>query len=299
MSDKKEIGMRVFAVVALVHVLLILAAIPWIASLSQPLLPEEFRQERERYTVTVSAAQEATIEAMREASSSFEVLVIGTVEPTRDAFPTSRTSTPVPSYRATPASSPTSELGSTTPTPVMESYLPVSASVGTPTITPRQIVVRSQKASIVPTTTPTVLSTQTTTAMPLLALPSRSIDVKDIITEGMLAEQIERDINQSSLSGLTVRLSPNGISAIAFVTVIPGFEQRIKARGVLAIENYNLVVRISSIRSNGVNVTERYRGQLESIVNSSLYRLLPQRYVQSYELADGEIRVFSKMKSEY
>lgn len=306
--------MRTYTAIVLVGTLLVLAMVPWIVSscASQPLLPDEFHQERESYTATVSAAQDATIEAMRKAPSTPKVLIIGTVRSaSRTPTPTSPSATRTPST-ATLTSSPTSGEavpGSTmTVTPPRTPTLPSSSIIivntvvaaESPTTTPRRIIVRSQGSPKVPTETlaetPAASPTQSGTATLLPALPSGLIDTEDVITEEMLTEQVKQDADDSSLSDLTIQLTPDGINAIALATIFPGIKRRIEASGTFAVENYSLVVRVSSIQLDGLDVTERYRGQLESSVNSSLYRLLPQRYVQSYELADGEVRVYSKVR---
>jgi hypothetical protein len=128
------------------------------------------------------------------------------------------------------------------------------------------------------------------------ALPSGLVDIEDVITEAMLTEQAKQDADDDSLSDLTVRLTDEGVTAIGFITVFPGIRQQLDVSGTLVVENYSLVFEVASIELEGRDVTERYRAQLESRINTSLYRLLPQRYVQSYELADGEIRVESGIR---
>jgi len=305
--------MRSHVAIILVCVLIVLAMMPWIVSscAQRPLLPDELRQERENYTATVSAAQGATIEALRRAPSTPKVIIIGTVTPAR------YTKGPVPSPAihtrsiATPGSSQTSEgavprstmMATPTGTPAEPSSIITVNTVvvvESPTLTPRRVVVRSEASPEglieVPIETPTVSATESITDTLSPALPSGLVDTEDVITEEMLTEQVKRDAGDYSLSDLSIKLTSDGISAIALVTIFPGIKRRIEANGTFAVENYSLVIKVSSIRFDGLDVTERYRGQLESSINSSLYRLLPQRYVQSYELEDGEIHVYSKVK---
>ena len=161
----KEIRMRTYAAIILVCILLVLAMVPWIviSCTPQPLVPDEFRQERESYTATVSAAQDATIEAMRKAPSTPKVLIIGTVQPvSRTPGPTSPSATPTPST-ATLTPSPTGEEAvpelTMTATPLRTPTLPASSIVIVNTIveaesstaTPRRIIVHSQEGPEVST----------------------------------------------------------------------------------------------------------------------------------------------------
>ena len=293
---REKIRMRIYTTIILSCAFFILALAPWIVSncASQSLVPEEFHRGRERYEATVSAAQEATIEAIREAPSTSIVFVVGTLEASRTPDPmpfSAATATSVSSQRREDA-----DLSLTTPVPESISVLPLPVSTVTPAVTPRQITIRSQAVSQTPTRIPIIPTLQNVKATFSPDLPSGLVDTKDVITEEMLAEQIKADINHSSLSNLTIKLSPDGISAIALITILPSIKQRVEAKGIFAIEEYNLVVKVSEIRLDGLDMTKRYRGQLESSINSSLYRLLPQRYIQSYELANGEITVYSKIK---
>jgi hypothetical protein len=127
-------------------------------------------------------------------------------------------------------------------------------------------------------------------------LPSGLVDTEDVVTEESLTQQVQEDLDDGSLSELTISLSPDGVQATAIVERLRGVRQRIEAEGTLAVGDYLLVVEVSSIELDDLDVTDLYRGELESRINSSLYRLLPQRYVQSYELAVGEVRVWSKVR---
>jgi hypothetical protein len=170
----------------------------------------------------------------------------------------------------------------------------------TPTPTTRRIVIQSETSPVSPTETPTEIPvaspTESSTGTVLPATPLGLVETEDVITEGMLTEQVKRDADDDSLSDLTIGLAPEGISAVAFVTIFPGIKRRIEASGTFAVDNNSLVVTVSTIQFDDLDVTERYRGQLESSLNSSLYRLLPQRYVQSYKLGDGEVRVYSRVR---
>jgi len=122
------------------------------------------------------------------------------------------------------------------------------------------------------------------------------VDVEDVLTQEMLAAQMTKDAEGTDLSELTVALDRNGVSATGIVRIFPAFRRPITATGNFAVENESLVVKIAQILFNGRDVTEEHRAELESNVNSSLYRLLPQRYVQSFEMEDGQVIVRSKMR---
>jgi hypothetical protein len=131
---------------------------------------------------------------------------------------------------------------------------------------------------------------------PSIILPLYLEDTEDLITESALATQLEQDTNDVSLSISSLRIGYDGIRITGTITNLPEQTHSLVAFGSFSIDNYSLVVQLSSILIDGLDASSSYRTQVESRINSSLYRLLPQRYVQSYELDEGEIRVFSKVR---
>lgn len=279
--------------VILVCFLLILAMVPWIISscAPRPLLPAELREAPGSYETAVVLTQQAEIDWMRTATSIPNVFVIGTIKVTEEPG--------VGSPAAAPDTTPATSLALTPTNEVAQSISSVAVhtivAASSPTATALRIVIPAEASPETPAATPEALPTEGSVASSGPALPSGLVNTEDVITEELLTEQMARDA-EGSLSDLTIRLTPDGFDAISVVTVLPGVQWRIEAQGAFAVENYSLVVKVSSIQSDGLDVTERYRGQLESSANTSLYRLLPERYVQSYELGDGEIRVYSKVR---
>lgn len=271
--------------ILVVFFLILLAVLPWIIVFfaSQPLLPEELRQERSRYETRVATAQDATIEAMRQATSAPEVIVIGTV-----LLPnTSATETIAPDDLTMS----TATTGSQTAVSIVTPITTPDASVQTETT----IIIHTDAAATLPSSTsaPMTASSTVTSTIPL---PSGLVDTVDVITEMMLVEQVKQDTDDIVLSNLIIHLSSDGIYAVSEVNVVPGMNQRFEAYGEFTIANHSLVIRFNSIFLDGDDITESSRAWLESGVNSSLYNLLPERYVQDYRLAEGEILVYSKVK---
>jgi len=321
--------MRTHTAFALVVVLLALAIAPWaISSCAQePLLPNELRQQPTRYQLTVDASQNATRQAERAATSAPpKVIPLGTAPVTPEnqtsvpptEAPTATLTAAAPTITAT---APISTEVSLTPAVESSTVVVISTSAVTdmPEATPRVIVVRSPSgvadATNMPQSTPTpaasapvtatasattpTLDTAVVTAPSAAAgapTPTGMMDVEDILTEEMLAAQMRKDAEGTSLSDLTVNLDRSGVAATGVVRIFPAFRRPITATGNFAVENESLVIKISSILFNGRDVTEKHRAELESNVNTSLYRLLPQRYVQSFEMEDGRVIVHSKMR---
>jgi len=255
-------------------ILVVLALLPWVvrATRPQPLLPEELRQARQHYEATVEAAQDGTITAIRQATSVPNIRIIGTV-----AGGATVESRPEPA----PMPEPTLE----TIIIVVQNTLPATEPPPASTLPP-------EATAIVGATE----STLTNSVVGGPPLPATLIPVEDTITEVQLAEQIRLDAGSSTLPNLSLTITPDGIRAASVVTIFPGIEQQIEAGGVLDIENYGLVFRAEYVQLNGEDVSARYRESLESQINTSLYRLLPGRFVQSYALGIGEIRVQSGVR---
>ena len=124
------------------------------------------------------------------------------------------------------------------------------------------------------------------------------VDVDDIITDQMLNEQVQKDADSGTISDLTVELGPDGVRAYGTVSVLLGLRRPIEMQGTFAVEEERLVAIATSIVFNGQDVTEPYRHTIEERVNWSLYKLLPQRYVRSFELSWSQVKVHSQMRRQ-
>lgn len=288
-------------------------------------------QPGEVNVVVISALDDAEfVEDSEEIASppSPTAELASTAEPTATAEVTSTLElTPVADFEAgvedLPAT-PATVISETRTTPtatvmVTRTQIPVSTGessttvrvIGTvtapvPLTTTIRVVVQSEPTAPAPTTTPTgTLGTASTDDPPALATPSRPplpagmVEAEDIITESSLRDQLAADAAGSDLvlGDLAVSLDSDGVRATAMVETLLGVSQPVDVTGTFAVENDSLVFQVSVIRLNGKNVTSLYRGQLVSSVNSSLYRLLPQRYVKSFTLGDGQVLVNSLTRS--
>jgi hypothetical protein len=121
------------------------------------------------------------------------------------------------------------------------------------------------------------------------------IDVTDILTEAMITAQIQQDMHDDSIQNLVIMLTPEEVRGTG-VYVKQGVQKPLQVVGALAIENEGLIVRITSIKVGSLDVTADQRGGLESTLNSSIYRLLPERFVQSYQLEQGQVVVQSRKR---
>jgi len=299
--------MRVYPAVVLVLVLLILAAVPWIVSscAPYPLLPDPLREEPLHFTETVKAARTATIGAERKGTSAVKVIPLGTLslEAEDGSTPTVVTDTPTPESPSPPPV-PSSTLESTaTPAPIeatsqpterVTSKITVRTAVLTQTVqaTGTSIIIRRTTSPDSPIPPPTTTETAFASPVP----PQGLVDVEDVITEDMLTAQVEQDGNDTSISDLNIHLTPDGVVATGRVSVLPGIKRPIEVKGTFAVENDSLVMKVTSILLNDIDVTDQYRVQLEDEVGWSLYQLLPQRYVRSYELAEGQLIVHSEVR---
>jgi len=313
--------------IVLICILLVLSMAPWVVSYAspRPLLPAEFGQKRSDYQTAVAVAQAATRRAMSDAPSTVMVRPIGTLDVT-SAVPTEATSIPigiradatatagtgerktrvigVPDATASIHAASTTAISTVSASSVVTvrtvsataSVTKTESVLPTPTLATLHIVVDSNASPTTRVVTPVVSDPAATMPAVEPLRPLRLVDTQDVITEEMLTEQIRLDADDDSLSGLTIKMMPDGISGVGVTTFFPGIEGRIEARGVLAVKHDSLVVEVSSIYLDGKDVTEQYSSQLESGVNSSLYRLLPQRYVDSFEIGFGQVRVFSKVR---
>jgi len=247
-----------------VGMLLILAMLPWLVTSCSPqsLVPNDIRQEPLQYDATVSAAQAATINAVRSATSVISVIPIGTID--MPSIVTQSLSTSVVVINTVTAS-PNSEIS------------PASVSTG-----------------LIETPTPIFTSTKETEGAP--STPIGLIDTEDIITEEQLTEQLKTEPEGSELKDLNVTLLENGFQINSGLSMFPVNNQQVEVHGVFIIKNYSLVVSISSITLNGDDVTSSYHEEIESRMDTSLYRLLPERYVQSFIILNGRLLVSSKFR---
>lgn len=268
--------MRRVAVAILVLALIVLALVPWAANSmrSRPLLPDDLPLARQQYESTVEAAQDGTIAAIRQATSMPTIRIIGTVAGAT-------------TIATTPTATPTTTATLQSIVIVVQSTLPATAAVNQPPPT------AGAEATLAATEPPATPSPAAGNGPPT---PANMVDIADVITDAALAEQIRRDAAGDALPELSLHISPDGISATSAVAIFPGLAAQIEAGGTLAVENNSLVFRADFVRMDGEDVTARYGATLESQINTSLYHLLPGRYVQSFELATGEIRVASRVR---
>lgn len=272
----------------LILALALLASLPWLlmATRPQPLLPEDLRLARAHYEATVEAAQDGTIAAGRQATSVPNIRVIGTVA-------------------GGPTTEPQPEPASLTPGATLETIVIVIQST-LPVTEPPPVILLTPQADATEPALPTgnpspggeaspAGPSDPTAASPGPPTPANLVAIEDRITEAQLADQIRLDAD-NGLPDLSLTITPEGIRAASAVTLFPGITQRIEAGGVLSIQDNNLVFQTEFVRLNGDDVSALYGDRLESQINTTLYRLLPGRFVRSYELGLGEIRVQSGVR---
>lgn len=255
---------------------LLLASLPWLFTSCQPgsLLPNEFIEERAGYDATVSMAQDATSEAMRQAQSTVMVEPIKTLASAEIQPPTDDSNSTIESevqiFTISPQTKP-AEI--TTPIPVQPSS----------TVEPTNMITQTPTSDMATT----VLAPST---------PIGMIDVEDILTEAMLVDQLREDDDENDLTNVRISISEQGLTLSADLDVFAGIKQNIHAEGSFTVKEDNLVVEISSIKLENSDVTRLYKKNFESRVATSLYKLLPLRYVQGFEMRNGEVIVRSKMR---
>lgn len=308
--------MQRFSIVILCS-LFVVAAAPWLVSscAPNPLLPPQLSAERADYETRVAVAQQATLAAQRLATSPPpRVVPIGTLDPVNVALPI----TPTLTAPAAPLTT-TTELTTTTvvsKSPSTDAATAVMATVPaanstvrilgratvTQTGTPISTVVIVRATQQPPTTsvvTSTVDPSMTNTLTAVTAIASapqvnmRGMSaVEDIITDEMLREQVQKSNSDGSFSDIGVSITPDGVR-VTGKTSATLIEQPFTMTGTFFVENESLAIKVESILLNGVNVTARYRSQLEDEIRWQLYQLLPQRFVQSFTLNEGQIVVQS------
>lgn len=263
--------MRKISIILAVCFLLAVSFIPWLLSGCNPnsLVPEELVQKPRRYEATVRAAQNATIEANRQVTSAAQIILIGTMEPPRNG------ESGTGMLQAVQVSTVVITTGTASEWPVSES---------TPTSTPAPVI------TSIPEMTPTAA------ALYLPPTPMGMINIEDVITAEMLTEQLKSDAAGNDLTDLKVSLSPDGIHVEGAVVLLKGFKQSISADGTFEVKDYSLIVNIQLIKLGDKDVTQQYDQEMESRVETSLYRLLPGRYVQKYQFLDGTVLVYSMKK---
>jgi len=262
-----RISVRKIAILLLVVFFLCLSVFPWLLSSCNPrsLVPDDLIQAPTLYDATVVAAQNATVDAMRNATSAYKIATIGLIETSEDEAGGSPLATSVPSTLLIITSVIDSIPSAETNT--------ISTPIYTLTLTPEV----SNNGFLPPT-------------------PIGLVDIEDLITAEALNRQLKADAEGSKLTELTVSLSPNGIHADGVIALFPGVQQPVVADGTFEVEDYSLTVKILSITIGDVDVTQKYYEQLKSRVETSLYRLLPGRYVQNFQMSDGAVTVYSKIR---
>lgn len=300
--------------ILLIGVLLLVAAAPWIAAscASRPLLPRQLREERDQYDAGVATAQQATSDArLTETPIPPKVVPIGTIKlPVGALSPTATRGIYTPTVTVTLTVPPLSPTATSTGTAVLSTSVEVNVTsavarstvkiVGsvfiTGTATPvGNVTVRSTpmpEASAPPT-----LTASSAEITPTLTAPQVNtrgmVEVEDVITAAMLMAQVQRSIEDDSLTLVALDITPQGIRAVGQATLVGTLQQPLEMQGTFVVENESLVVDVTSVLLNGRDVTARYGSALEDEIRWQLYQMLPQRFVQSYTLYDGQIVVRS------
>lgn len=257
--------------------------------------------------ITILAPSPTPVATNPPATSIATVRVIGTVavEATETGNP-SHIATPAETavtYTAVPedTTAPPTMTTSTQPTTVSTGQpSPTVSRTATPAVAPGKLT-----STPLPARTPAVSGTPTEPrSVPTSAgespdgppTPIGLKDTEDTLTEQMLEDQITHDAENDGLSDINVTLRSDGIEATAIAVAGPGITRKIDVKAEFAVEQFSLVAKVVSVRSGDSDLTSSYKAPLESRLNTSLYRLLPQRWVQSFELGDGYVRVYSKVR---
>ena len=302
----------------MILVLCLVAVAPWLVGTCspRPLMPQQLRDERNQYQTRVAAAQEATADYQRRATSPPpKVIPIGTVAQvvgvaTNTAFTITPALTPIDDSAAALPATPDVSVVPTVATATLEAAAIAAQSAKstvriltstlvTQTVTPTAgiVVVRSTPLPVA-TSAPTVTGTVPETMPAPVAVARQSdlsgmVEVEDIITEANLTDRAQQGIEGDSIAGLAIGITAEGLSVQGEAVIVGAVRRPFEMSGTFAVENESLVVKVVSILLDGQDVTEQYRSQLEESIRWELYRLLPQRYVQSYVLTDGQILVRS------
>ncbi len=272
-------------VVALLLVVTTLCGLPMIVLevFAQPLTPSELAARPTAYKATEQAGERQTREA-EFAKPGVLILDTPSAAGARTAtsgpraLPKAVTLTPAPTQAFTQAVTiPPPRLGATgvisgpqlgngTRIPVVSSVTP------SPNSTPRGDLPRAMTATPLP-----------------------AINVTDIISNEVASAQAGIEVAKEGLpiQNMMVRFSPKEVRLDGQMTA-PGPIGPIVITGTLFIENEGLQFSAKSLRVAGADWTNTaYRGQVERMVSSSLYRLLPTRHVQSFVLGQDTLTVNS------
>ncbi|MFZ4663498.1 MAG: hypothetical protein ACOYNY_41215 [Caldilineaceae bacterium] len=187
--------------------------------------------------------------------------------------------------------------GTLTVTNPVSATAPITATgpitpTGTPTITTRVVVIRANATPAAPSAAP---SNGNRIAGPHNR-PAGLVASVDVITAEMLTQQMAQEAREAGISDLKVRITPDGFYALGNLAIRFGLNRPVEMYADFAVENDSLVAKVTSIDFGGLDVTEQYASELEEQIKSGLYQLLPQRYVDSFELADGQVTVQSQRK---
>jgi len=258
--------MRKVIIPIVVGLLLFLAILPWLVTSCNPqsLVPNDLLEGPLHYEATVTAAQVATIDAGRAVTSVIKIFPVGTAD-----LSTIETDSP-----------------STSIVKIMTATIIASSS-----FEPNSV---NTPIYLIETPTPIFNNTNESDGVP--ATPIGLIDIEDIITEEQLTEQLKTEPEGSELKDLKVALSQSGFRIDGILAISPVSNQDVEIHGVFIIKSYSLVVDILSITLNGDDVTSSFHEEIESRMDTSLYRLLPERYVQDFMVVDGKLLVTSKAR---
>lgn len=196
-------------------------------------------------------------------------------------------------------------VSETTPVPASDTAVTVSDTMTNSTSTV-QVVDTAVASESAPEASTSVASTihvgtpitGTTIATQTQVLSVDMVETIEMFTEEMLTARVQEDTLGTDISDIIVRLTPDGVLATGSVPMLFGVERPFETRGQFVVENESLKFQVTSILVDSLDMTEQYRGVLEDSVNSSLYRLLPQRYIKSFQLTPGAVEVVSEMKQE-
>jgi hypothetical protein len=170
--------------------------------------------------------------------------------------------------------------------PSVEAHAPSTSIV--------RIVTVTSEAALPVAPSPAVSPTQRVDRAP--PTPLGLVDTQDLITEEQLTEELKMEPEGSQLKDLNVSLIEMGFQIEGTLSTFPVGGEKVEVRGEFLVNNYSLAVHVSSVLLNGQDMALPYHEEIESRMDTSLYRLLPERYVQYYELMNGKILVHSKVR---
>lgn len=260
--------MRNWIIPILFLLLISLALGPWIYTACSPqsLVPNDLKKNPTYFQETIDAAIISTADARRDSTSIVVVTPLATVEdPTLQEE--SSIETPEPASKVT------------------INTIPANTGIGS-----------MKDSQSILTITPTSDSNRLLTNEGIPDTPTGLVDTEDIISELELTYQLTKDAGDGNLKDLKIYLLPEGFRIESKVTIFPGIKRNVEVQGVFVITNYKLIAKINSIFLDNANVTDQYSRTLEDRLDSSLYRLLPERFVQSFIITNGTLVVYSKVR---